>query len=210
VILIAVARHQFCCRGAFISGIMVWNHIGWVAGENFLEITPQATVPLLPLLAILNASPMEMAIRANAHVYGGGVYNLSPGRMGEVPVIDVRRLSAAVLQRLEGAYRQFILTQGKDALRSMLQSRQHWLTGGLSPRYALARTYASPSDGARADACRHRRGPGLAGGVTAIVIRDDGTGPNLILRKESYAAAWLGTQSSLRAERHFCAVLADG
>ena len=99
---------------------VIWNHIGWVAGENFLEITPQATVPLLPLLAILNASPMEMAIRANAHVYGGGVYNLSPGRMGEVPVIDVRRLSAAALQRLEGAYRQFILTQGKD--RAMLDT----------------------------------------------------------------------------------------
>jgi hypothetical protein len=93
---------------------VVWNQIGWVAGENFIEITPKATVPLLPLLAILNASAMEMAVRANAHVYGGGVYNLSPGRMGEVPVMDVRQLSTAVLQRLEGAYRQFVGSKGRD------------------------------------------------------------------------------------------------
>jgi hypothetical protein len=93
---------------------VVWNQIGWVAGENFIEITPKAAVPLLPLLAILNASAMEMAVRANAHVYGGGVYNLSPGRMGEVPVIDVRQLSAAVLHRLEEAYRQFVFSKGKE------------------------------------------------------------------------------------------------
>jgi tRNA1(Val) A37 N6-methylase TrmN6 len=93
---------------------VVWNQIGWVAGENFIEITPQPAVPLLPLLAVLNSSPMEIAVRANAHVYGGGVYNLSPGRMGEVPVIDVRQLSATTLQRLEGAYRQFVFSKGKD------------------------------------------------------------------------------------------------
>jgi hypothetical protein len=93
---------------------VVWNQIGWVAGENFIEITPKATIPLLPLLAVLNASTTELAVRANAHVYGGGVYNLSPGHMGAVPVVDVRQLSPAALQRLEAAYRQFVLGKGKD------------------------------------------------------------------------------------------------
>jgi hypothetical protein len=62
----------------------------------------------------LNASTTELAVRVSAHVYGGGVYNLSPGSIGEVPVVDVRRLPPAMLQRLEGAYRRFLLAQGKD------------------------------------------------------------------------------------------------
>jgi hypothetical protein len=69
---------------------------------------------LVPLLAILNASSTEVAVRVNAHVYGGGVYNLSPGSIGNVPVLDVRRLSPEALQRLDGAYRQFLLARGKD------------------------------------------------------------------------------------------------
>jgi methylase of polypeptide subunit release factors len=93
---------------------VVWNQVGWIAGENFIEVTPQAAVPLLPLLAILNASTTEVAVRVSAHVYGGGVYNLSPGSVGDVPVVDIRRLSPKALQRLEDAYKQFLLAQGKD------------------------------------------------------------------------------------------------
>jgi adenine-specific DNA-methyltransferase len=93
---------------------VVWNQVGWIAGENFIEIMPQPGIPLLPLLAVLNAGTTEMAVRASAHVYGGGVYNLSPGSIGEVPVIDVRRLSADACQRLESVYRQFLFSQGKD------------------------------------------------------------------------------------------------
>lgn len=93
---------------------MVWNQVGWIAGENFIEITPQAAVPLVPLLAVLNAGTTEVAVRVSAHVYGGGVYNLSPGSIGEIPVVDVRRLSPRALQQLEGAYRQFLLAKGKD------------------------------------------------------------------------------------------------
>jgi adenine-specific DNA-methyltransferase len=93
---------------------VVWNQIGWVAGENFIEITPKAAIPLVPLLAILNAGTTEVAVRASAHVYGGGVYNLSPGRIGEVPVVDVRRLVPAALGQLERAYKQFLRARGRD------------------------------------------------------------------------------------------------
>ncbi|MGE3539175.1 MAG: N-6 DNA methylase [Candidatus Tectimicrobiota bacterium] len=93
---------------------VVWNQAGWVAGENFIEVQPAPTVPLLPLLAVLNAATTEVAVRANAHVYGGGVYNLSPGSVGEVPVVDVRRLTAATLQQLENVYRQFLQNGGKE------------------------------------------------------------------------------------------------
>jgi hypothetical protein len=93
---------------------VVWNQAGWVAGENFIEMMPLATVPLLPFLAILNAGTTEIAVRVKAHVYGGGVYNLNPGSIDDVPVIDVRALAPAVLQRLEEAYKQFLLCKGKN------------------------------------------------------------------------------------------------
>ncbi|GIX48786.1 MAG: hypothetical protein KatS3mg131_2997 [Candidatus Tectimicrobiota bacterium] len=93
---------------------VVWNQAGWVAGENFIELIPRPAVPLRPLLAVLNASPTEVAMRANAHLYGGGVYNLSPGRFGAVPVLDVRQLSPASLQALAQAYDHFLRSGGRE------------------------------------------------------------------------------------------------
>ena len=93
---------------------VVWNQAGWVAGENFIEITPQADVATKPLLAVLNASITEMALRVNAHVYGGGIYNLSPGSVGEIPIVDVRRLPPPVLNQIERAYNQFLHTNGAE------------------------------------------------------------------------------------------------
>ncbi len=95
---------------------VVWNQAGWVAGENFIEVQPHTAMPLLPLLAVLNAGTTEVAVRASAHVYGGGVYNLSPGSVGDVPVVDIRRLSPTTLHQLEAAYRQFLGTGGKDRM----------------------------------------------------------------------------------------------
>jgi hypothetical protein len=93
---------------------VVWNQAGWVAGENFIEVMPHASIPLFPLLAVLNASITELAMRTSAHVYGGGIYNLSPGSVGAIPVVDVRRLSASALQQLEATYGQFLHSGGKD------------------------------------------------------------------------------------------------
>jgi methylase of polypeptide subunit release factors len=93
---------------------VVWNQASWVAGENFIEVMPQADVPLAPLLAVMNSVITEIAVRISAHVYGGGVYNLSPGSVGKVPVVDVRRLPAEVLQRLDHAYRQFLRSGGTE------------------------------------------------------------------------------------------------
>jgi hypothetical protein len=95
---------------------VVWNQAGWVAGENFIEIMPRADVPLVPLLAILNSGITEIAVRVSAHVYGGGVYNLSPGSIGEVPIVDVRQLSAERVLQLEHAYKQFLLAGGTERM----------------------------------------------------------------------------------------------
>ena len=66
------------------------------------------------LLAVLNTGVAEMALRVNAHVYGGGVYSLSPGSVGEVPVVDVRRLSPRALKQIDRAYNQFLHTNGSE------------------------------------------------------------------------------------------------
>jgi hypothetical protein len=44
------------------------------------------------------------------------VYNLSPGSIGDVPVLDVRRLAPTTLRQLEAAYRQFLSAGGKDRI----------------------------------------------------------------------------------------------
>ena len=93
---------------------VVWNQAGWVAGENFIEVTPQTGIAPQTLLAVLNTGIAEMALRVNAHVYGGGVYSLSPGSVGEVPVVDVRRLSPRALNQIDRAYNQFLHTNGAE------------------------------------------------------------------------------------------------
>ena len=93
---------------------VVWNQAGWVAGENFIEVTPQTGIAPQTLLAVLNTGMTEMALRVNAHVYGGGVYSLSPGSVGNVPVVDVRRFAPSVLNRIDRAYNQFLHTNGAE------------------------------------------------------------------------------------------------
>ena len=92
---------------------VVWNQAGWVASENFLEITPRAGIQPQALLAVLNASISEIALRVNAHVYGG-VYSLNPRSVGEVPVVDLRRLEPQALRRINKAYRQFLRINGSE------------------------------------------------------------------------------------------------
>lgn len=89
----------------------VWNQAAWVAGENFIEITPRAGIPPQALLAVLNASVSEIALRVNARVYGG-VYSLDPGSVGDVPVVDVRRLQPQALERITAAYNRFLRISG--------------------------------------------------------------------------------------------------
>ena len=42
------------------------------------------------------------------------MYNLSPGSIGEVPIVDVRQLPPDVLAQLEKAYTHFVRSSGKD------------------------------------------------------------------------------------------------
>ena len=100
-------------RRLFRNLRVVWNQAGWVASENFIEITPRAGIQPQALLAVLNASISELALRVNAHVYRG-VYSLNPGSVGDVPVVDVRRLEPQALERINRAYNQFLGINGSE------------------------------------------------------------------------------------------------
>ena len=75
---------------------------------------PRDGVLLEPLLAMLNSSFAEMAFRVNAHLYGGGVYNLNPGDVGAVPVLDVRHLDSKSVKLLRTAYEEFARDNNLD------------------------------------------------------------------------------------------------
>jgi tRNA1(Val) A37 N6-methylase TrmN6 len=101
-------------RRMFRNYLVVWNLGEWVANENFIELMPREGVLLEPLLAMLNSSFAELAFRVNAHLYGGGVYNLNPGDVGAVPVLDVRHLNAISLKLLRTTYREFVEEDARD------------------------------------------------------------------------------------------------
>ena len=133
-----------------------WNQAGWVAGENFIEVTPRSGVQPQALLAVLTASVSEIALRVNAHEYRG-VYSLNPGSVGDVPVVDVRRLEAPALGRLTAAYGRFLRIGGSERGRldaavfaaaglpdTLFQDLQETL--GLLRNPAAARTPPAPGD----------------------------------------------------------------
>ena len=104
-------------RRMFRKYLVVWNQAEWVANENFIELMPREGVLLEPFLAMLNSSFAELAFRVNAHLYGGGVYNLNPGDVGGVPVLDVRHLDAKSVKLLRTTYEEFVRDSAMDRSR---------------------------------------------------------------------------------------------
>ncbi len=104
-------------RRMFRKYLVVWNLAEWVPNENFIELMPRDGVLLEPLMAMLNSSFAELAFRVNAHLYGGGVYNLNPGDVGAVPVLDVRHLDSRSVKVLRAAYEEFARGSAPDRAR---------------------------------------------------------------------------------------------
>jgi adenine-specific DNA-methyltransferase len=107
-------------RRMFRKYLVVWNLAEWVVNENFIELMPREGALLEPLLAMLNSSFAEMAFRVNSHLYGGGVYNLNPGDVGAVPILDVRHLDSRSIKLLRTVYEEF--ARDNDPDRSELDS----------------------------------------------------------------------------------------
>jgi adenine-specific DNA-methyltransferase len=100
-------------RRVFSNYAVIWNKAGFIANEDFIEISPHDKRHVVPLLALLNSSLGEFMVRSVGHVYGGGVCNLNPGDMKDLPVLNVAALDATALERLGTAYTAFIEPGGQ-------------------------------------------------------------------------------------------------
>jgi len=95
---------------------VVRNQARFVPGELFIEFTPsnEHRIETEVYLAALTASATEVLLRASAQLYGGGTYNLSPGQLGNTPVLDVTRLSETQKETLKQAYLNYLADARHD------------------------------------------------------------------------------------------------
>ena len=89
---------------------ILWNQASFIPGELFIEFIP---FPLPEIetevyLAILTSSVTEIMLRAYAQVYGGGTYNLNPGQIKKVPILNAHLLTLNQREALISAYKEYI------------------------------------------------------------------------------------------------------
>jgi hypothetical protein len=108
-------------RRVFESYLVIHNRAGAVANEDFIEVRPLiGEEGVAPLLAFLNSSLGEFLMRSNAFQYGGGVFNLNPGAVRDLPVLDLNHLLATDRARLAAAWHAFVAQYGQQHARQEL------------------------------------------------------------------------------------------
>ncbi len=93
---------------------VVWNKARVVVNEDFINVEPNDKEYLLPLLAVLNSSFTEYLCRIRAQTYGGGVYDLRPEDVKNLPTLNLNILSRADLSELQKAYLKFVESGGTN------------------------------------------------------------------------------------------------
>lgn len=93
---------------------VVWNKAEFVPGELFIEFFPSSDCDLEVYLAVLNSSISEILLRAHAQVYGGGTYNIKPGKIKTVPILNVELLAEAQKDEIKQAYFQYLENELHD------------------------------------------------------------------------------------------------
>lgn len=107
-------------RRAFATYRVIHNLAGAVANEDFLELRPHDPALVEPLLAVLNGSVGEFVVRSHAFQYGGGVFNLNPGTLRQLPVPDLALLASPGREALREAWQAFVARRGTPAGRVAL------------------------------------------------------------------------------------------
>lgn len=95
---------------------VVWNKAQYVPGELFIEFLPTdpSNVKAEVYLAVLSSSLTEIMLRSSAQVYGAGTYNLAPGQIKKVPILNVSKLSPLQQGQLQRAYMTYIADDNHD------------------------------------------------------------------------------------------------
>ena len=104
----------FVPRLVYRTFTVVWNLAEFVPGELFIEVLPPPGIDTEVYLAILTSSISEVMLRANAQVYGGGTYNINPGQVKRVPVLNARMLTNHQQAALKRSYDQYVSDSNHD------------------------------------------------------------------------------------------------
>jgi hypothetical protein len=108
-------------RRIFESYLVVQSQAGVVANEDFIEVSPYAGEPWVgPLLAFFNSSMGEFLVRSHSFQYGGGIFNLNPGAVRDIPVPDPAELPSDSRARLDAAWNSFVVNFGDSHARPSL------------------------------------------------------------------------------------------
>lgn len=101
-------------RLVYRTFMVIWNKAGFVPGELFIEFLPPPGIDVEVYLAILTSSVSEFMLRAHAQVYGGGTFNINPGQIKNIPVINVSLLSKPQQEALKQAYLQYLADEAHN------------------------------------------------------------------------------------------------
>ncbi len=95
---------------------VVWNKARFVPGELFIEFLPVSAslVETEVYLAAMSSSVTEIMLRSCAQVYGGGTYNLAPGKIKQVPMLNVKKLTAQQRKQLKSAHANYLADSNHD------------------------------------------------------------------------------------------------
>ncbi|WP_179369094.1 N-6 DNA methylase [Candidatus Nitrosotenuis sp. DW1] len=111
------------CRGTIILPrrsynrfFAVWNKARVVVNDNFINIEPKNPSHVMPLLAILNSSFFEYLCRVRSQTYGGGIHDLRPDDVKNMPLINPNTISKEKLRELGKAYDKFVKSGGTDRI----------------------------------------------------------------------------------------------
>lgn len=95
-------------RLVYRNFIVIWNKAGFVPGELFIEFLPHGNVDIEVYLAILTSSICELMLRVNAQIYGGGTFNINPGRIKNVSILNPLLISKQQQEELKQSYLQYV------------------------------------------------------------------------------------------------------
>lgn len=91
---------------------VLWNQASFIPGELYIEFIPlplsNIETELEVYLAILTSSVTEIMLRAFAQVYGGGTYNINPGQIKKVPILNPNMIAQSERDALILAYREYL------------------------------------------------------------------------------------------------------
>ncbi len=101
-------------RRSFVRFFAAWNKAKVVVNDNFINIAPKNKSHMMPLLAILNSSFIEYLCRVRSQTYGGGVFDLRPEDVKNLPCLNLNLVQKETLDKLSKAYQKFIDSNGED------------------------------------------------------------------------------------------------